>query len=442
MVRSMPDNIRAQADLVGGERPSKSSGSASYLTTDSVQDITEIARTLAAHGGGVASLDLAFDIVLHGIVEQARAASGATGAAIALNRDGKMVCRATTGANAPDLGVSVEAAAGLTGTCLKTGTVQTCLDTESDPGVDPRTCRRLGVRSMLLMPLVDLNGAFGVLQLFSSSPNAFGEQEMAKLLPLAERVAENRRALLQSAKTAVRPDSVEVTLPEQLKPKRNIHGESSSENDVFPPQIAVPKNSEAWTAVLFFLVIVAAMSLGIVVGWSNGRKYASAPRIPAQSNVAVLARTPLPTKTTAPVAASGSTGNVDPSPNTHNEGKPVVVSAGGLVVTENGNVIYRSPDGPSKQTLKQSVSGSGARELIHRVEPDYPPKARAQHIEGMVVLEVEIAEDGSIANTEVVSGDPLLASAAVQAVSQWQYLPDPGGASRTRVTLRFNFPVN
>src|SRR5215472_16327695 len=137
----MPDNIRVQADPAEGEAPSKNAGySADSLTTDSLQDITEIARKLAAHGGGVASLDLAFDLVLHGIVQQARAISGATGAAIALNRDGKMVCRATTGANAPDLGVSVEAAAGLTGTCLKTGTVQTCLDTESDPGVDPRTC--------------------------------------------------------------------------------------------------------------------------------------------------------------------------------------------------------------------------------------------------------------------------------------------------------------
>ena len=168
----MPDNTRVQADLAGSKTPSKSTDSAaSSLATDSLQEITEIARKLAAHGGGSPSLDLAFDLVLHEIAEQARVASGATGAAIALTRDGKMVCRATTGDNAPDLGVSVEAASGLTGICLRTGNVQQCVDTDSYPGVDAETCRRLGVRSMLLIPLVDADQAFGVMELFSSSPS-------------------------------------------------------------------------------------------------------------------------------------------------------------------------------------------------------------------------------------------------------------------------------
>jgi TonB family protein len=437
----MPDNIRVQANPQG--EASRNVGSAAgALTTDSLQDITEIARKLAAHGGGATSLDLAFDLVLHGIVEQARAVSGATGSAIALNRDGKMVCRATTGENAPDLGVSVGAASGLTGICLKTGAIQHCQDTESDSRVEPETCRRLGVRSMLLIPLVDTDGTFGVLQLFSSSPNAFAGQEMTRLLRLADRVAENRRAMLPSAKPALNPDSMQVLLPDQLKPKRTTDGERRLENDVFPPQAVVAKGNELWTAVLFLLVIVAAISLGIAVGWRNGRKAVTTPGALPQSSALSGERTQVPIKPAAQDAATDSTPRVDPFSNIHGEGKSVAVPVGGLVVTENGKVIYRSSDDSSKQSLKQSVLEPGARELIHQVEPDYPPAARAQHVEGLVILDVEIAKDGSVANAVVVSGDPLLTSAALQAVKQWQYQPDPAGPSRTRVTLQFTLPVN
>src|ERR1700722_20468470 len=82
-------------------------------------DVAELARTLAAHGGGAESFDLALDLVLNEVVEQARLATGATGAAVALARDGEMVCRATTGEHAPELGVRVETASGLSGDCLR-----------------------------------------------------------------------------------------------------------------------------------------------------------------------------------------------------------------------------------------------------------------------------------------------------------------------------------
>jgi TonB family protein len=434
----MADNIRVQADLAEGERPSKS---LSYLTTDSLQDITEIAQKLAAHGGGAASLDLAFDLVLHEIVEQARAVSAATGAAIALMRDGNMVCRATSGENAPDLGVSVGAASGLTGSCLKVGAIQHCRDTESDVRVDPETCRRLGVRSMLLIPLVDAGATFGVLQLFSSLPNAFGEQGMSPLLRLADRVAENRRALLQTAKAALKPDTVSVSLFDHLQPKRSADGESGSGNEDFQSKVPT-KSNDLGMAVLFLLVIVAAISLGIVVGWSNGRKSGGAPRATTQSGAAVPAGPLRPRRPAAQDTAPGDTSDISPSSSVPGEANSAPIPGGGLVVTENGKVIYRTPDVTSKQSSKQQSSIRGARQLIRRVEPDYPPMARAQHIAGTVILNVEIAEDGSIANTDVISGDSLLASAAVQAVKQWQYQSDPSGASRTRITVRFTLPAN
>src|SRR5258708_28355302 len=101
----------------------------------SASEVTDVFRTLAAHGGSAASVDLALDLVLNEVVEQARLATGATGAAIGLTRDGEMVCRATTGGDAPDLGVRFETVTGLSGACLQTVKVQQGDDTRTDPAV-------------------------------------------------------------------------------------------------------------------------------------------------------------------------------------------------------------------------------------------------------------------------------------------------------------------
>ena len=63
---------------------------------------------------------------------------------------------------------------------------------------------------------------------------------------------------------------------------------------------------------------------------------------------------------------------------------------------------------------------AGAR-LIRRVQPIYPLEARYQRIQGVVKLHAIIGKDGSILQLPVVSGDPLLAGAALDAVKQWKY---------------------
>jgi TonB family protein len=59
--------------------------------------------------------------------------------------------------------------------------------------------------------------------------------------------------------------------------------------------------------------------------------------------------------------------------------------------------------------------------LISRVDPVYPPAARAKKIEGVVVLRTRIDKDGRVKRAEVLSGDPLLTQAALDAVRQWRY---------------------
>jgi periplasmic protein TonB len=61
--------------------------------------------------------------------------------------------------------------------------------------------------------------------------------------------------------------------------------------------------------------------------------------------------------------------------------------------------------------------------LIRKVQPTYPPLARQARIQGSVLLAAEISKDGSIENLHLISGHPMLAPAAIEAVKQWKYKP-------------------
>ncbi len=61
--------------------------------------------------------------------------------------------------------------------------------------------------------------------------------------------------------------------------------------------------------------------------------------------------------------------------------------------------------------------------LIHRVEPVYPALARQIRLEGTVRLRAIIGRDGVVNSLELLSGHPILARAALNAVSQWRYRP-------------------
>lgn len=61
--------------------------------------------------------------------------------------------------------------------------------------------------------------------------------------------------------------------------------------------------------------------------------------------------------------------------------------------------------------------------LVHKVQPTYPPEARANHVQGHVVLRALIGKDGEIHDLEVISGPPELVQSAMGAVRQWRYRP-------------------
>ncbi len=82
--------------------------------------------------------------------------------------------------------------------------------------------------------------------------------------------------------------------------------------------------------------------------------------------------------------------------------------------------------------------------LMKKVAPVYPPLARQAHIQGRVILKVRINKSGDVVNLQLVSGHPILAPAAIEAVKQWKYQPyllygDPIEAE-TNVTVNFTLP--
>lgn len=64
-----------------------------------------------------------------------------------------------------------------------------------------------------------------------------------------------------------------------------------------------------------------------------------------------------------------------------------------------------------------------APQIIHRVEPTYPPLARQTHTQGTVVIEAILDESGNVVEMKVISGHSLLITAAMEAVRQWKYEP-------------------
>jgi protein TonB len=91
-----------------------------------------------------------------------------------------------------------------------------------------------------------------------------------------------------------------------------------------------------------------------------------------------------------------------------------------------GGIISSTPVAVPKVATPQRVrvsSGVSTGLLIRKVNPNYPPLARQARIQGQVVLHAVISKDGSIENLTLVSGHPMLAPAAIDAVKQWKYKP-------------------
>jgi TonB family protein len=83
-----------------------------------------------------------------------------------------------------------------------------------------------------------------------------------------------------------------------------------------------------------------------------------------------------------------------------------------------------APETGSEPLMKLRVSqGVMEANILHRVEPAYPPEARRNHIQGTVLLQAIIGRDGRIHDVKAISGPRELIEASMGAIQQWRYRP-------------------
>ena len=416
--------------------------------------LTEWQNALSAQGAGPLSADLALDLVLNKIVELARESTHATAAAVALTRDGEIICRAATGESAPDLGTRLNDDGGLSAACVQTGNWQRCDDSESDPRVDAELCRRLGVRSMLLVPVLDEGRFLGVLEVFSPEAQVFGDRDLQTLRMLSKSIVENVRlaAKLPAVPPGAKARAKEIETEEEEKREENTVAAvvPTVLTEVKDPEV---QTADFWTGVLMLAVVALALTLGWMVGHAarkremisargnNPDRQAQNVQNPALQNHAPQNQVPAPAMATAPA------------------------SGGELVVYQNGRVVFPQPSQPPKPNVKTppaqvqaavsknqvAVAGPvriprevAAQWITQRVEPEYPQAARERRIQGAVDLDAVVGDDGIVEKFVAIRGDPELAAAASAAVRQWRFKPYQAGgqpmAFETHITVEFRLP--
>ena len=176
---------------------------------------------------------------------------------------------------------------------------------------------------------------------------------------------------------------------------------------------------------------------------------------PTIQSVSAPVAPPSSTDPSAPVTTPSS-----PAPSTPSAGNPAAppvptshVPDEGFAANPNPNSGVIIPDSlktapapaPASNLEPPMVPEETSRVLVvKRVDPQYPPLAIQQRLDGPVVLQVIVNKDGSIRDVKLVRGYFVLGRAAFDAVKQWRYKPyAPNGKAidfQTNVTVNFKFP--
>jgi TonB family protein len=475
---------------------------------DSQQELAEL-RSAVAIG------DLDLNSSLQRIAEVAQSLTGATGAAIAIRHNGRVVCLARAGEIAPDLGAPVDVNSGISGECLRTGQALCCGDTYEDLRVDVEVCRRLGLRSLAVVPLLAELGVIGVLEAFSDMPHAFPDRHLQILRELAELVAAARirfaeeqnsvpmgslaeepstppravlwargkdllvgflqtlhlpvaRALDQDQTSrlgglemtgviglAVTALAVVVVfaairrpaLPGHSRPTRLSEVHAVAESN--PGQSSTDFPSSAPSRSVSSLFLFRSPTRGAI---TNNRKPSPASARTSEKGQLVEMAEDLVLRAPDPDASSGSTPTQNPPPTSTisqaadeqslQEVDPLATSVPATSPNPLSGVISSNPTVPAAALPVSQGISEGVVE--HRVQPVYPEQARSLRLEGQVVLRATVTENGALRDLKVLSGHPLLARAALDAVSKWRYRPyQLNGkpiAMQTNVTIDFKLP--
>jgi diguanylate cyclase (GGDEF)-like protein/PAS domain S-box-containing protein len=139
----------------------------------------EWSTTLIAMQQAVVDAGTDFDAVMKAVTEGALQVLPQANGAVVEMREGDELCyRVASGASAPYVGLRLRLDKSLSGRAILTGQFQTCPDTEEDSFADRPACRRIGIRSMLVVPLIYQGEAVGVLKIHAAEPHVFGAGDL------------------------------------------------------------------------------------------------------------------------------------------------------------------------------------------------------------------------------------------------------------------------
>jgi len=127
--------------------------------------------------------------VLDLVARGAQDLTGAMGAAVEMAEDGDMVYRGVAGVTSSMLGMRLRRENSLSGLCVREGRILQCEDSETDERVDRAACRRVGLRSMLVVPLRHLEETVGVVKVMSPHVGGFPSRDVRVLGLLSGLVA-------------------------------------------------------------------------------------------------------------------------------------------------------------------------------------------------------------------------------------------------------------
>jgi TonB family protein len=379
---------------------------------------------------------------------------------------------------------------GLSGACLRSSQIQSCDDALNDARVDAELSRRLGIRSVVVYPLLAGRELLGILEIFSAHPKAFSSGDLQTLEALAARILRNVQAtrawVIARERASIPAKPIPAKTPESeivQTPRAEIVIDSAPKSKEASLSTTLPmftadsapseKRFDWFAAIAGAIVFSIAVAMGTVlivrIGWlkAGGNRniniaragisfstvQASTANLTTTSNTDKPAGTRGASASTASVASKGAnTQPPDGQSITHDDSPPA--PDGALRVYQNGKEIFRmspfTPDTTAKtnsapsDTIAKLSPDATRSDLLQRVEPVYPAQALSQRVQGPVVLHVRIGIEGAVEDVQLVSGNPLLADAAIAAVLQWRFKPHrvngQAGAMETDVTLRFALP--
>jgi putative methionine-R-sulfoxide reductase with GAF domain len=275
--------------------------------TSTLAALAAVQREVEAHGANLTG-------ALQLIAERCCTFTRANGAAIALSENGQMLCRASSG-DAPPVGATLEVGSGFSGYCARTGFLQRCDDTEMDPRVDRESCRMLGIRSIIAVPIRMGNTVIGLLEVFSSKARAFNERDGTILQRLADTVlaANNRATRARLASVAPQPRAIPAkrTPPNPLPSDPSPGGPAQSYpfSSALAEAEAEPARGLPFPQRHLVLLVVAASSIVTVLGyllapWVAERFHPAKPNIVEAARLPVVAPVPITTGPAKPLNLS------------------------------------------------------------------------------------------------------------------------------------------